>query len=99
MNKDKILEIKVDDLGRLHIKPEKSKFTMIYRTATEVHWDEKKMTLYSPKPNEWSYVDWYVHIIKVVENECSIKLELTDSTDWINIPINLKSEIIKVNLT
>lgn len=95
MQKDKIINIEIDNSGRLHIKPEKEKFIMIYRTATEVHWDERKLTLYSPKPRDWSYLDWYKHIVKVAETECLVKLQLTDITVWINIPIDLKNEITK----
>ena len=95
MQKDKITKIEIDNSGRLHVKPEKAKFIMIYRTATEVHWDDKKLTLYSPKPRDWSYLDWYRHITEIAETECSVKLELTDNTDWINIPIELKNEITK----
>ncbi|MGB1038320.1 MAG: hypothetical protein ACPGYY_06700 [Bacteroidia bacterium] len=53
----------------MHVKPEKVKFTMIYRTATEVHWDEKELTLYCPKPRDRSYLEWYWHITKVAETE------------------------------
>ena len=95
MQEDKITSVEIDNLGRLHLKPEKSKFTLIYRTATEVHWDNKKLTIYSPKPRDWSYLDWYKYITKVAETEYSIKLELTDNTDWINIPVDLKNEITK----
>ena len=65
MEKDNIIRIEIDDSGRLHLKPEKTKFTLIYRTATEVHWDDKKLTLYSPMPRDWSYSDWYCHITEV----------------------------------
>tara|TARA_R110000765_G_scaffold16507_1_gene46317 strand:+ start:1058 stop:1360 length:303 start_codon:yes stop_codon:yes gene_type:complete len=95
MEKDNIIRIEIDDSGRLHLKPEKTKFTLIYRTATEVHWDDKKLTLYSPMPRDWSYSDWYCHITEVAKTECSVKLELTDKTEWINIPIELKNKITK----
>jgi hypothetical protein len=49
---DEIIEIGIDNLQRLYIKPKKVKFTLIYRTATQVHWDSEKLFLYSPKPNE-----------------------------------------------
>tara|TARA_R110002033_G_scaffold68520_1_gene119736 strand:+ start:376 stop:534 length:159 start_codon:yes stop_codon:yes gene_type:complete len=52
MTIDKILEIGIDDKERLFIKPEKERFTLIYRTATDVHWDNKGLFLYSPKPRE-----------------------------------------------
>jgi len=35
----------------------------------EVHWNDKEGYLFSPKPREWSYLDWYKHIIGVVKDE------------------------------
>ena len=63
IQKDKIIKVEIDNSGKLHLTPEKTKFSLIYRTATEVHWDNEKMTLYSPKPRERSYLDWFLHII------------------------------------
>ena len=91
--KDNITEIGIDTLERLYIKPEKEKFTLIYRTATEVHWDDKGNFLYSPKPKDWTYFDWYKQIVGVVETECNCKLLLTDKTKWSNIPAELKRQI------
>jgi hypothetical protein len=53
--KGKISKVEIDGSGKLHLAPEKTKFSLIYRTATEVHWDNDKKTLYSPKPRDWSY--------------------------------------------
>lgn len=96
MEQDRITKVEIDDSGRLHLKPEKSKFTLIYRTATEVHWDNQRLTLYSPKPRDWSYLDWFRHITQVAEKECFVKLELYEKTEWVNIPDDLKSKITKV---
>ena len=93
IDKDNIIEIGIDKLDRLFIKPEKETFPLIYRTATEVHWDEKGNFLYSPKPKEWTYFDWYKQIVGVVETECNCKLLLTDKTRWSNIPTELKQQI------
>jgi hypothetical protein len=93
MTTDKILEIGIDDKERLFIKPEKERFTLIYRTATEVHWDNSGLFLYSPKPRDWTYFDWYKHITGVTETECNCKLILADSTKWTNIPYELKEQI------
>ncbi len=92
---DNITKVEIDDTGRLHIKPEKSKFSLVYRTATEVHWDNKNMTLYSPKPRDWSYLDWYLQIVRVIKDECSVSLILTEKTEWINISDELKEKITK----
>jgi hypothetical protein len=93
MNEDEILEIGIDYKERLYIRPNKERFTLIYRTATEVHWDNNGLFLYSPKPREWTYFDWYKHITGVTEIECNCKLILTDQTIWTNIPVELKEQI------
>lgn len=90
---DEILDIGIDSQERLIIKPKREKFTLIYRTATEVHWDEKENYLFSPKPKEWNYIDWYKHITKVVETECKCRLLLTYRTTWTNISDELKKQI------
>lgn len=89
---DEIAEIGIDDKERLFIKPTKERFTLIYRTATEVHWDEKENFLYSPKPREWSYFAWFRQITSIVETECNCKLFFTNRIIWINIPNELKNK-------
>src|SRR5688572_7804848 len=91
---DKILEIGIDEAGKLYLKPEKEKFTLIYRSATEVHWDATKMFLYSPKPREWSYLDWYKHIVSVIKTEAYCTLKITLETKWVNVPDELQQEIL-----
>jgi DNA-binding transcriptional regulator/RsmH inhibitor MraZ len=92
MHTDKIDKIEIDSIGRLCITPHIKEFTLIYREAKEVHWDTTHKFLYSPPPREWSYLDWYKHIIGVVK-ECNCILELTDDTEWINVPQPLKTDI------
>ena len=96
MNKDKILYIKINEEGQIHIKPESLKFPMIYRTASEVHWNSDSKTLYSPKPRDWSYLDWYNHIIEVAQGDDYCQLEITPKTEWINIPNELRKEIEEI---
>ncbi len=96
LDRDRIVRVEVDKLGSLHLYPERKKFTLIYRTATEVHWNSEKQTLYSPKPSDWTYLDWYNHILKVVKEEGGCKLYLTRETEWFNVPENVKSGIVKV---
>lgn len=92
---DEIVEVGIDKNGRLIIRPKRERFSLIYRTTTEVHWDEKDLFLYSPKPREWSYFDCYRHIIDVADKECSSKLILTHRTIWTNIENDLKKQIIE----
>jgi len=95
IDKDNIIEIGIDENERLFIKPEKASFPLIYRTATEVHWDDTENFLYSPKPNEWSYLDWYKQIIGIIQTECNYKLKLTDTTKWTNVSDDLIKQIIE----
>lgn len=90
-----VIEVGIDKNERLFIRPKNERFTFIYRTATEVHWDEKELFLYSPKPREWSYCDWFRHIIDVADKECNCKLVLTHRTIWTNIENELKKQIIE----
>ncbi|WP_400073378.1 hypothetical protein [Zobellia russellii] len=95
MCRDKILFVEIDEKGKLNIRPYSTTYPMIYRSATEVHWDKDKKTLYSPKPTDWSYLEWYLHILSVIKTECSVILELTDKTEWVNIGNELRAEITK----
>jgi hypothetical protein len=97
MNEDHILEIGINSSGQLYFKPEKERFTMIWRSATEVHWNEKEHLLYSPKPREWSYLDWYKHIVSVIQDEYECILKVNTNTIWTHVPDNLKEQIIDFN--
>ena len=96
MKVDEIIEIGIDELERLYLKPKNETFTLIYRTATEVHWDNQNQFLYTPKPKDWSYLDWYKHIIKVTKEECYCDLILNEKTIFKNINSELKEAILKV---
>jgi hypothetical protein len=91
---DEIIEVGIDENERIFIKPKSEYFSSIYRTSTEVHWDEKGLFLYSAKAREWSYYDWYRHITNVAEKEYNCKLRLTPRATWTNIPDDLKKQII-----
>lgn len=93
--KDKIVKIEIDVSGKLHIKPEFEKFSLIYRTASEVHWDENHQTLISPKPKDWNYIDWFKHIVKVVETDCFVEISISETTNWVNVPEEIREEIMK----
>ncbi|NOZ47124.1 MAG: hypothetical protein GXO79_10135 [Chlorobi bacterium] len=93
MKTDEIASIEIDHQGRLNIKPKSEKFNLIYRTATEVHWNSDNQTLYSPKPRDWTYLEWFKHIVKVVKEECFCELNIAEETKWINIPSELKKRM------
>lgn len=93
MDSDTITEVTIDDLGRLCITPKNQKFPHIYRAAIEVNWDAKLGYLHSPKPREWTYLDWYKHIVSGVASEYGCSLRLNQATKWVNIPSGLRADI------
>ena len=97
MKVDNISAVGINEAGQLFVKPEQAQFNMIWRSATEVHWNEKEGYLFSPKPREWSYFDWYTQIVSAVLDEYGCKLILVFHTVWLNIPDDLKQQIIEFN--
>lgn len=93
MTTDNIIEIGIDNNEKLYIKPETKNFEFIWRDASEIGWDDMKEVLYSPKPKEWTYFDWYRQIILAAKSEYGCQLVLTEKTQWINIPDELKEQI------
>ena len=91
---DNIIEVGIDDKQRLYVRPEKQTFKYIRRAAAEIGWDDKENILFSPKPREWSYHDWYRHILAIAKDEYSCSLHLTEQTKWTNIPSDLKQQIV-----
>ncbi|MDR6942087.1 hypothetical protein [Mucilaginibacter pocheonensis] len=97
MTTDNIIEVGINTDGQLYLKPYKEKFPLIWRSASEVHWNDKEHHLYSPKPREWSYLDWYKHIVTIVKDEYGCELVITGHTSWSDIPDDLKGDICLFN--
>jgi hypothetical protein len=73
-----IAEIGIDEAERLYVKPVSGDFSHIYPAAMEVHWSPQEKSLYSPKPREWSYLNWYVQILYAAKDEYGILLVITE---------------------
>ena len=93
MERDSIAEIGIDHSGRLYVVPSLKKFPYIYREAVQVHWDEQGGFLYSPVPKEWTYLQWFVHIVEAAKLQ-SCQLYLTVNTKWCDVPTLLKDQIL-----
>ncbi|RVU02384.1 hypothetical protein EOD41_00130 [Mucilaginibacter limnophilus] len=97
MDIDHIEAIGINEQGQLYVKPCKKQFTLIWRSATQVHWNDTGSYLYSPKPTEWSYMDWYKHIVTVIADEYNCKLLVVNDTLWYSVDNELKGQIINFN--
>lgn len=77
----------IHEQGRLLVFPARNTYPLIYREAAEVNWDAELACLYSPKPREWSYLDWFKHIVSTAGN-----LRLSSGTTWENTPHELRRD-------
>lgn len=102
MNTDAIVKVEIDTQGRLCIYPEKVRFSLIWRLAADVNWDENGF-LHSPVPTEnwsyfnWTYFRWYEHIITLLRSEANCDLYLTSKTIFLNVPEQLHQQIVAFN--
>lgn len=96
MSSDFIARIEIDATGRLCVTPSSVTFDHIYRAAMEVHWDNDGRFLYSPKPREWSYADWFKQIVAAAKDEYGCDLKITNSTEWKEIPLDLKDQLLNI---
>jgi hypothetical protein len=85
-----------DASGRLSVAPapsSNSDFSFIYRAAKEVAWNPETGALIGGLPRTWSRARWLQQIAEAVESEYGIKLRVTSSTNWIDIPDGDRREI------
>ncbi len=92
MNIDEITEVGIAEDGSLYVTPASARFPLIYREAMEVGWDVSARRLTTPKPREWSYVDWFRQIIRAARAQ-GVDLQLTRATKWTNVPCVLRREM------
>jgi hypothetical protein len=64
----------------------------------QVYWDEPRKRLFSPKPREWSYVDWFNQVVWAAADEYGTWLRLTPKTAWTNVPDSVRAAIISAPL-
>ena len=95
IEKDNIIEIGIDDKLGIYIKPETATFPLIWRSASGVHWNDRKNILCSTNQSDWTHLQWYKQIIGAVFDEYGYQFKLTDKTIWNNIPEDLKRSIIE----
>ena len=92
-----IRKIEILSSKKLIIQPQpdlKNFFPYIYRAGAEVEWNATLECFSSPVPREWSYFDWFRHIVGIVLDELEIKLIITERTEWINMENSLRLEIM-----
>ncbi|OGV53664.1 MAG: hypothetical protein A2017_03675 [Lentisphaerae bacterium GWF2_44_16] len=95
MERDVIREIRIDQAGCLCVIPSTQKFPYIWREAVEVHWDNDSECLYSPRPCEWTYTQWFRQILAAAAEQ-SCRLCISNETIWSNVPDETRREILQI---
>lgn len=90
-----VAEMSIDEDGRLLITPRQAEdiFPYVYRAAAEIRWDADQACFATPKPREWTYLQWFQHARVAVRSEFGRDLALDDRTTWTNISDDLRAEI------
>ena len=83
MEKNNILKIAILVDGRLGVFPEKKdgSFQHVYREAACVYWDSELDCFKSTEIREWSYAEWYQHILRIVASGLGVLLLMTPETE------------------
>jgi hypothetical protein len=95
MRKIEVADISIDNDGRLLVRPRQAEdtFQYVYRAAAEVNWDEGQACFATPRPREWSYLEWFQHARLAIRSELGRDFEIGSRTTWVNIPDALRAEI------
>lgn len=81
-----ITEIRLENTGRLVIKPETGAFPYIYRAGLSVYWDNDGRYFYNDLLQGQSLPESFKNLLKAVREEYGINLQITDLTVWCDIP-------------
>ena len=92
-----ISAVKRDDRGWLRIYPLHARYDLIYRAAAGVDWENKEGFLHAHEPREWTYPQYFAHIVSVVASECGDALKLTPDTQWMGVPDDIRRQIESVS--
>jgi len=79
--------------GILFIKPKGYSFSMIYRSAMGVQWDENTKSLYHNPTKDWDAIQWYKQILSAVKSEYGAELKVCSKTIYENIDEKTKTVI------
>lgn len=94
MTDENIEEIAIDASGGLIVRPERSSFSDLYQAgAFGFRWDDATAALASPKPKEWSYLNWFEHMLAVIANNYGTALKTAYSTKWTSVPAGVREEL------
>jgi len=99
MREELISKITLDDTGRLLLKPSETAFDDLHMAgAWGFRWDAPTGSLAIPIPREWSYCDWFGHVVTIIGREYGVHLKVGPHTEWTSVPSSVQAEIEASNV-
>ena len=92
MEVEPIVEVGIDDEGRLFLRPSSTSFDYVYPAGMGVQWDAVANRLFYPKPTDGSYLRCYGQVVAAAD-EYGVRLTITPITTWSNVPDQLRTAI------
>lgn len=94
MRDELIAEVALDDVGRLLLKPAQTLFDNLHTAgAWGFRWDAPTTSLAIPKPKEWTYRDWFEHVVRIIGSQYGVHLKVGPDTRWTAVPASVRDEI------
>ena len=84
-----IQKISLDTNGHLYVQPTGSSYAYIWRDASSVQWDESTSELYVLEVRGFDALAEFKQIIKAVRGEYFDELELSPTTQFEGVPVEL----------
>lgn len=86
-SREEIVRVEVLNTGKLLLvlgsggKPE---YQYIYREARGVYWNKDARGFEGTGRIEWSYPEWFAHIVNVC-GDVGVHLQLSEDVEWVNV--------------
>jgi hypothetical protein len=94
MRDELIAQVQLDGHGRLLLKPAETLFDDLHTAgAWGFRWDVPTSSLAIPLPRDWSYRNWFDHVVEKIGREYGIHLKVGPDTQWIAVPASLRDDI------
>ncbi len=94
MRDELIAEVTLDDAGRLLLKPAEILFDDLHMAgAWGFRWDAPTSSLAIPLPRQWTYRDWFEHVVTIIGSQYGVHLTVGSETRWIAVPLSVRYDI------
>jgi hypothetical protein len=90
MISDLINEIGIDEERRIYLQPHQTNFPQIYREGIDLHWEPLTRRLRSSVPRDWSYLQWFQHLV----TGSGVDFTLSPSVTFTAVPDDLRELIV-----